>query len=890
MDELLAEFITETKESLDALDVDIVKLEQDPNDKNLLSSIFRVMHTIKGTCGFLGLDLLASLAHSAENVLGSIRDDKTSPTPEVISVILIAIDRIKDIVATVEETGAEGSFDNKEIITKLDNLLGGEQDSEISNDDMLENDESKQEVNNNINSNQELVESSDIAATIPEKKLAISEEVKKEAIIHGINLDQQLSEVKASNQSVKAPVQTIRVNIDLLENLMQLVSELVLNRNQLMQILRSINNIDNPFSIPLQRLNNITFELQDCAMKTRMHPIGNAWTQLPRIIRDLSVDLGKKIELKMIGEETELDKQLIEAIKDPLTHMVRNSADHGIEMPDERIAKGKQASGTITLHARHQGSFIVIEISDDGKGLNIDRIKNNIIEKGLAGEEELMQMTDQQIYSFIFKPGFSTAEKVTAVSGRGVGMDVVRSNIEKVGGNVELNSTQGKGTTFLIKIPLTLAIIPILIIECNNSKFGIPQINIIELIKAGEKYEHKIEIINGNNILKLRDNLIPLISLRNMLYPEGSLGVQENEIANAQDVQIVLCEIGGFDFGIIVDKIYDTEEIVVKPVPPVLKKLEIYSGSTLLGDGNVIMILDLNGLTRMINIDNMTSKTARNRNILSVNTAKFLIFMVTGKKFAIPLDIVTRLEEIDSSKIEQSLGHDVIQYNNSLMHIVKLDPEYVFSTDSLQQIIVFANQSNILGVAIEEIIDIIEHPVESTILNGQKEGFMGAILLEEQTMDLIDIKYYYHQMFGSLEPVHEISHDVQIANMPVLFIDDSPFFRKFIPPTMEKSGFKVTTAADVKTAIEILHSSTQFSIIVTDINMPGASGYDLAKYCKRQEKFAQIPIIALSANFQNGNTDSSDEFDAFVAKTNYGELINIMRRLTSEESLKYAVG
>ncbi|WP_353079376.1 chemotaxis protein CheA, partial [Synechococcus lacustris] len=368
------------------------------------------------------------------------------------------------------------------------------------------------------------------------------------------------------------------------------VSELVLTRNQLLQILRTQK--DSPFSAPLQRLNQVVSELQEGVMKTRMQPIGSAWSKLPRIIRDLSHELNKKIELEMRGQETELDRQVLELIKDPLTHMVRNSADHGIEKPAERLKAGKSETGHVMLNAFHEGGYIIIEISDDGKGLALERIKQKALSNGLVSEQELASLTSQQIQQFIFKAGFSTAEAITSVSGRGVGMDVVKTNIEKIGGTIELHSIEGQGSTFTIKIPLTLAIVSALIVECAGERFAMPQLSVIELVRASSSGDNPVERIKGTPFLRLRDRLLPLVSLR------GILNLDDDRPLDRRENFVVVTQVGAYIFGILVDRVFDTEEIVVKPVAPVLRSIDMFSGNTILGDGTVIMILDPNGIAQ----------------------------------------------------------------------------------------------------------------------------------------------------------------------------------------------------------------------------------------------------------------------------------------------------
>ena len=557
MDDLIGEFITETSESLAVLDLELVKLEQNPNDQAILGNIFRLVHTIKGTCGFLGLPRLESVAHAGENVLGKIRDGAIIVTQDAISIVLEALDRIKSLIDHLANNGNEPSGEDKDLIKRLNafadsNGASGagvaaessaavpvEKFEEPRLDGMFSPDEMKI-VSSTSSAEMDALEAAFASASstleggmdftkapdtylIPDAapvietptapvvaKPAISDQAKEKAIKQGLDTDaKEGGGANTANQS-------IRVSLDVLENLMQMVGELVLTRNQLLQVTRHREN-ELALKGPLQQLTQITTELQESVMKTRMQPIGNAWSKFPRLIRDLSQELKKKIDLKMIGEATELDRQLLEMIKDPLTHMVRNSCDHGLEVPADRSAMSKPETGTVTLSAFHEGGHIIIEIKDDGRGLNLDRIKQKILEKDLATEPELERMSDEQIMQYIFAAGFSTAEKVTSVSGRGVGMDVVRTNIEKIGGTVSLTSAANKGSTFHIKIPLTLAIVSVLLVETSGHRFAVPQLNVLELVRVGVKSEHRIETINQSSVLRLRDKLLPLINLRDIL-------------------------------------------------------------------------------------------------------------------------------------------------------------------------------------------------------------------------------------------------------------------------------------------------------------------------------------------------------------------------------------
>ncbi|MCA3408064.1 MAG: chemotaxis protein CheA, partial [Roseomonas sp.] len=562
MDDLLTDFLTETHEGLSAVDEALLRLERAPDDAPTLAEVFRQVHTIKGTCGFLGLARLEKVAHSAETILGLYRDGSLKVTPQGITLIFAAVDAIRHIVLELEQHGQEPEGDDSAVIAALDATARGE---------------------------------SDVPATRPEVKAEAPVEAAPIAapIATAAPTAPRAPEAPAEAQQAEsaAAQQTIRVSVEVLEDLMTLVSELVLTRNQLMQLARVSS--DSQISVPLQRLSHITSELQEGVMKTRMQPIGNAWAKLPRLVRDLANELGKKIDLEMRGADTELDRQVLELIKDPLTHMVRNSGDHGLEKPDDRRAAGKPETGRILLNAYHQGGHIIIEIGDDGRGLPVEKIRAKVLAQGLATEAELAQMNEHDVLRFIFRPGFSTAQQITSVSGRGVGMDVVKTNIERIGGTIELRSKEGRGTTFTIKIPLTLAIVSALIVQAGGERFAIPQIGVVELVRVGDEHEGstRIEMIKDAPVLRLRDRLLPLVSLSSLLR------LRDAPVGDLKGYVVVM-QVGANVFGIVVDRVFDTEEIVVKPVAPILRHITMFSGNTILGDGSVIMILDPNGVAR----------------------------------------------------------------------------------------------------------------------------------------------------------------------------------------------------------------------------------------------------------------------------------------------------
>jgi two-component system chemotaxis sensor kinase CheA len=863
MDDLLREFLTESAESLAVLDLELVKLEQNPNNPDLLGNIFRLVHTIKGTCGFLGLPRLESVAHASENVLGKVRDGELEVTPEIVSVILKSLDRIKSLLAALEKTEAEPAGDDSDLKNQLNAIAEGKAPSAAA---------------------APAPEAAALAAETapapvaekaePEQHTESSADSNRAAAVAAIE------EQAAREPSVAA--QSIRVGVNLLENLMTMVSELVLTRNQLLQILRSQK--ESEFAAPLQRLNLVTSELQEGVMKTRMQPIGNAWAKLPRMVRDLAHELNKKIDLRMQGAETELDRQVLELIKDPLTHLVRNCADHGLEGPDARRKSGKAETGRITLDAYHEGGQIVIEISDDGRGLPIDKIKAKAIANGLATEAELASMSDEQIQQFIFRAGFSTAAQITNVSGRGVGMDVVRTNIEKIGGTIELRSKQGRGTAFYIKIPLTLAIVSALIVEAGAERFAIPQISVIELVRATANSSQRIEHINGAPFLRLRNRLLPLVNLANLLRIANA--DSNGESANkSEDACIVVTQVGKHTFGIVVDRVFDTEEIVVKPVAPILRDISMFAGNTILGDGSVIMILDPNGIAGQIGDAGMGEQAAEeakaHASTKDERVALLLFRAGHGTPKAVPLALVARLEEVDAATIEVSDGKPVLQYRGKLMPLVTIDPSYTVRTEGRQPILVFADGQHSMGLLVDEIVDIVEERM-NVQLGTERTGLLGSAIIAGKATEIIDAGHYLTIALDSwFEPEQGAAAGGKSDSRRVLLVDDSPFFRNLLTPLLSVAGYDVTSVEGADKALALCEAGQDFDIIVSDIEMPGMSGFEFAE-AVRSGRWQNTPLVALSAHTSAKDVDRGRKagFVDYIAKLDRDALLNTLSQTT----------
>ena len=847
MDDLIADFLTETHEGLAALDVALVRLEKAPEDQPTLSEIFRVIHTIKGTCGFLGLARLEAVAHAAENVLGRYRDGELRVTPDGITLILQALDCIKEIVSGLERAGTEPAGDDSAVIAALNAAADGRLP--------------------------DAAPPPAVAPAIAPQAAPPTAPTAAPQAPQAVAGEPPPAEPAAAEAGGAIAPQSIRVSVDVLEDLMTLVSELVLTRNQLMQTARARN--DQAFSVPLQRLSHITSDLQDGVMKTRMQPIGNAWAKLPRLVRDLGRELGKKIELDMRGAETELDRQVLELIKDPLTHMVRNSGDHGLESTEERRQAGKSETGRITLNAYHEGGHILIEIADDGKGLNTARIREKAIAQGLASEAEVAAMPDREIHRFIFRAGFSTAAAVTAVSGRGVGMDVVKTNVERIGGTIDVASATGRGTSFTIKIPLTLAIVSALIVEVAGERFAIPQIGVQELVRVGGASGAQVERINQAPVLRLRDRLLPLVSLA------GVLGFKERAETGQQDVGfVVVTQVGPSLFGIIVDRLHDTEEIVVKPVPPILRHIGVFSGNTILGDGSVIMILDPNGIARATGVaaDGTATRAAE---VIAAGqrsaekTALLLFRAGDATPKAVPLGLVARLDDLPLDSIEQSGGKAVVQYRGQLMPLVPMGHGETGGAEDgrgRQTVLVFSERERSFGLMVDAILDVVEERLE--IEGGQdRPGFLGSAVIAGKVTDVIDTAWWLRQAGG------DWFRAAEAAARRVLVVEDSAFFRELVVPTLSAAGYETIAVGAPAEALSLRERGATFDAIVSDIEMPGMDGFAFARAVREGGPWAGLPLVALSGRSDTGAISEARAagFTDFVAKYDRDALANSLR-------------
>lgn len=739
--EIIAEFLVESHENLDQLDQDLVELETSPESKPLLGSIFRTIHTIKGTSGFLSFNELERLTHIGEHVLSQLRDGKLSMTQDIATALLSMVDTVRALLAHIETHGNDQhpTLDIDAVIAALDTAARATSQPQTPQPVPVAPTPSQPATSLRAAELDQPAAPSEQAGPAeqgPNHTLTSSQTNPAPALAH----DAVSEEPTSSSAGVAGT--SVRVDVSLLDSLMQLVGELVLTRNQIMQRVDGIS--DGDLNRSTQRLDVVASELQEHVMRTRMQPIAHLWAKMPRLVRDLSATLGRDVELTLEGHETELDRTLLEALRDPLTHMVRNALDHGIEPPEQRVHAGKPSRGNLRLSAYHESGQVVVDISDDGKGIDPQVIAESAIAKGVVTRDRAAAMSTREVLDLVFAPGFSTAAAVTNVSGRGVGMDVVRTNIEKIGGTVELNSRPGQGTTCRLRIPLTLAIIPALIVSEADDRYAIPQTNLVELVRLDENTADRgVEYIAGAPVLRLRGQLLPLLDLRNVLSSSDPQQQRGWAREAGEAAIIVVVQVDGQRLGLAVSSVHDTQEIVVKPLGRQVKDLPTFAGATILGDGRVALILDIPGLATATNIQgNGTEGSQQPENTApSTDTSVLVVELHDRTRVAIPLDLVTRIEEFEPTRVEQAGGGLAVQYRDGILPLIDLAsltgsrPQALNDTFS---VVVHDAESASLGLIIHTIVDIAPTPTELTPA-GARQGVSGTAVIRDRITDVLDL-------------------------------------------------------------------------------------------------------------------------------------------------------
>jgi two-component system chemotaxis sensor kinase CheA len=997
-DELVQDYLAECREHLATIETDLLAIEARGADidEQLVNRVFRAAHSIKGGAGFFGLAKIKELAHKTENALDLIRSRDMTPTPEIVSVLLLAFDRLRELI---DNHGESNQADIREFVTALteltrENLPSGlkatmaEQVSvevpgvnhhiELSAFDLHQASKGgkvlyliQYDLIHDIQRRnktplevfKKLIDCGTILHTLLDVESAgtLEDEPSNQLLLEvlyttvlepdliGDLLEVPLERVllirkNGSEEPLRSPATglatapipsaaasrpdsdrperppdpvapasksspaaaaasctetTIRLNVAVLDSLMTLAGELVLSRNQLNESLSRKN--ERGIRSSAQRISLVTSELQEVVTLTRMQPVGTLFGKFPRLVRDLAKQMGKEVQLKLSGGEVEIDKTILEGLSDPLTHMVRNSVDHGVELPAARTAAGKDMCGVITLAASHQAGQVVIEIADDGRGLAADKVAASGVAKGLITRERLQTLTEREKMALIFLPGVSTAEKVSDISGRGVGMDVVKTNLDRLGGKIEIDSTPGRGTRFRIKLPLTLAIIPSLLVSSDGERFAIPQANVGELIRIpARQIAQRTDRVGGAEILILRDRLVPL------LYLADALGVPRVTDAS-RPLNVVLVDTGAFEYGLVVDDLHDTVEIVVKPLGRHLKSLPDYAGATILGDGRVAVILDVAGLAARAGLSAGTVQ-AVSRNAAAETAAKgeqhaLLIFHNTPVEMcAVPIEQVSRIESVRASQIENVGGRRTMKYRGASLPVVTLHDTASVGELSEEQpwvVLVFENLgassgNRPLGLLAARPLDIVETRLEIDTRTLRQCGIAGSAVHKDHTLLVLDI----FELAGAalpglapapIEPASTTAGHGAVADLPtVLLAEDSDFFRAQLQRLIEGVGCRVIAAPDGQAAWELLdRHADEVNIVATDIEMPRMDGLSLTRQIRADQRFAGMPIIAITSlageeEIARGMEAGVDEYQVKLDKDQLEDSIRRAVRRTRE--------
>lgn len=855
--ELLQVFLEEAREHLDGIEGDLLQLEsRGALDSELVNKIFRAVHSVKGGAGFFGLTTIKTLSHAMENVLGAMQKGRLNPTSPIVGVLLQAADALVRMLAAPESSEEQ---DIGILVGNLESVGHGGQPSPKEAQRDAPPPPAK-----------DIAQSEAPTATHDEGGPAPTAAVRPQAAATAIQAPGAVTET------------SVRVHLGILDRLMSLAGELVLTRNQLLQ---SHENDNASHTDATQRIDHITTELQDAIMSTRMQSIGIVFQKFRRVVRDLANSLGKEIDLVIEGEDVELDRTIVEAIGDPLTHLVRNALDHGIEKPSIRQAQNKPPRGTLRLSALHKAGQVLIEIADDGAGIDPVKVKAKALEKGICTREQLASMSESAVIRLIFRPGFSTATEVTEVSGRGVGMDVVHSNLSKLGGVVDVQSTVGAGTLMRIKLPLTLAIIPCLLVAEETESFAIPQANLIELLRIPAR-EIKTRIKNFGNVqvLALRGDLIPLIRLRDALgirqHTFESQGEHRQEDRrhtgfdrrqeslpgdddrrNASDrryshrsaVNIAVVAAGDFRYGIMVESLLDSLEIVVKPLGRHLHRCNSYAGSTILGDGRLALILDVVSIgQRLQAADNSealaSAKLAAQKTADLRDQMTLMLVENSGEELlAIPLGLIERIEQFNRSQIQLVGGKRTLTYRGRHLPLLGVDDVVNVgpcrTKDNLYAV-VYRSQNREVGLLVSELVDIVDSTTDFDAVTHLQPGVFGSLLVDGRIALLLDIHGIARDRLGIPAEPKEAAH----KPATVLIVEDSRFFRDRLTEFNRDAGYTVLVAEDGQAGLEALQQHpSEVDLVITDIEMPRMNGFEFTTRLRADARFRQLPVIAVTS-------------------------------------------
>jgi two-component system, chemotaxis family, sensor kinase CheA len=888
--ELVAQFITESREHLSDVEGQFLQMEAGGAnvDVNLVNTVFRAVHSIKGAAGFLGLTTVNKLSHSLENVLGKMRTVDLVPTSHNVDVMLKAADALNKLFDDLESSN---DVDVSMHVEVLDKIFAGEFDAAAETP--------KPSAGPSLTPSAVVPEV--VAATAPVAlELAPAATPASEPV--ATTTDNARVPAEAANSPAATtspqPENSIRVQVGVLDRLMNLAGELVLGRNQLMQSISANDKVG--LDSVAARLDQVTTELQEAIMRTRMQPIGAVFSRFPRVARDLSSKLGKQCDIVMEGKEVEVDKTILEAIGDPLTHLVRNSIDHGVECPEVRTAAGKKAKGTVTLRAYHQAGKVRIDVADDGAGIVASRLKQKAIEKGVITADQASRMGDRETVRLIFHPGFSMAEKITDVSGRGVGMDVVRTNIEKLGGTVDIESVPTKGTTIQITLPLTLAIIPSLIVGAGDECFVVPQVNVLELVRvrAGEVNE-LITKVKDAEVVRLRGELLPIVRIDDVL--KLSQSTKAEKTTGPRPMSIVVIETGHRRYGLVVDKIVDSEEIVVKPLGRHIKSCTCLAGATILGDGNVALILDAAGIAVQANLATSQDKSKQediedhtHRSKTNTDAQDLLLFSTTPQdRFAVPMSLVLRIERVQTHNIKVIGGRRLLQYRGSGLPLLRLE-DHVKTRPMTEAeryyVVVFRAAGREVGLLVAELDDIRQLALDIDSHTFREPGIAGGFVLNETTMRLIDTVELARMANPDwFEKAVAPTLDDDESPPTLLIAEDSSFFRNQLTKFFEDQGFEVVACEDGQLAWEYLSEEEHdVKLVVTDIEMPNMDGFQLCRKIKQHPELGRLPVVALTSLTSEADVKRGSDagMDDYQVKLDREQIMLVVNRLLPQKPKK----
>jgi len=895
--ELLNEFVLEAKVHIAEMEAGLLRMEEGEEDDDTINGIFRAAHSIKGTASFFALDTIVELSHIIENIFGEFREHRLQVNSKMIDTLLAATDVLKELI---DNPIASETY---EIIDHVHAIKSFLDSSPCQNKPVNKKSEalSAWDLWDQITTVEEQAKEAPAEKTLPPVTVQLASEPvvlptvqPKESICRNDKLSQVMAD------------ESIRVHVGLLNDLLNLVGEMVLRRNQLLQIAKDASKEIVQLEMVAQGINELTTNLQKKVMKARMQPIANVFNKFPRIVRDMSRKVGKEVDLVMQGMNFELDRSLIEALVDPITHLVRNALDHGIELPEIREMKNKPLVGSLLLRAYPEGGRMVVDICDDGSGIDLEKVKAKALEKGLINKKESITMREGDIFKFIMAPGFSTAEKITDISGRGVGMDVVKTNIEKLGGKIEILSEAGAGTTFRLILPLTLAIISALIVKANGQSFAVPQENLRELVLiwSDETNANRIEFVHNRPILRLRGHLIPIIRLSDIM-DETQSAEEKKTLEDLTDMnqvlRILIIKSGSSCYALIVDSVGEMEEILVKSLSVVIGSCRLYSGTAVLGDGSIAMILDTESLRNYAGISLLEDKALvpelRIAKTIDEEQQYLLLFKCSGTEMlGLDLGMVSRVEEVELSRLQKIGSKYYFSFQGQTIRVIK--PEHYLPISKRKNerskvyIILPKLVSHIIGIVAEEIHD----AVRTTIVMDKEGvcgiGILGSTFIDDTVVTLLNM----HELFAKAAPEYYtplqgtqtksyaggVRGDKQIT---ILLVEDTPFFLKVVKSHLESNGYRVIAAENGREALEKLGQTT-VDVVVSDIEMPLMTGIELVRAIRASETLRHLPVIALTS--LTGDIDREKGlragFDIYEYKLDRERLLESLRSVLAKRS------